>query len=345
MTYLARIAGLCGGLAMCLPGAAAADRQPLTSLGSGQTRPSEPGRHYAVIRRGPIEMVVVDNSAVDDKVLPGHKAGYHGIGSLRHASQPRNLFVPQFSGLNFEHIHDGTAQPRELLFEPRHAPIELRFVSDHAVELYQPPTPHWGLESCMRYTLLEEGVIELAFECIPRRETFKNGYIGLFWASYIDQPESLDIQFLEAGEAARPAGRLVRARTPAHGVDATHLPLGDQRRFPHNKDFPLALVFGESKRRYLEPWYAGTCRGMLFAPVFRREDQVRFSQSPSGAGQGNPAWDFQWFIENYRVGTLYQLHMRVLYAPLEEPVERLEESGHPLRQRIARLARFGGPGN
>ncbi len=300
--------------ALLLGHAGAAEPPARTSLTDPSIRFTVPDKPYVVLRRGPIEAVVVDNRAVDDAVVPDHRAGYHGIGALKHVAQPRNLFVPAYAGLNFEHIHDGTTQSREVLFEPRQATMQLRVIDAHTAELHQPPTPFWGLESCARYELLDHGVVELTFECIPRRVTWKGDYLGLFWASYIGQPQSLDIHFLGSPRNSE----WVRGVTPEHGVRATHRAQGDNPDFVHAADFPLSLVFNFSEYRFVEPWYFGECRGMAFAQMFRTEDQVRFSQSPSGGGASNPAWDFQWFIMTPVVGRRYQLVMRALYLPLPE---------------------------
>ncbi|MBI4658367.1 MAG: hypothetical protein HY735_05905 [Verrucomicrobia bacterium] len=107
----------------------------------------------------------------------------------------------------------------------------------------------------------------------------------------------------------------------------------DRREFRHDPDFPLTLVFNYSEHRYAEPWYFGVCREMAFIQIFRPQDQVRFSQSPSGGGTHNPAWDFQWFIPNPQTGRRYQLIMRALYRKLESnPLNSFESQDHLLGQ-------------
>jgi hypothetical protein len=275
-------------------------------------------KSHIVLERDDVRAVIVNNEPVDDEVLPGHRGGYSGVASLTHRASDKNLFVPFYAGLNFEHIHDGTNQPRDILFEPRHAPMQIKRIDEYTAELYQPPTPHWQLESWLRYQLLEDGDIEMTLECIPRARTFKNDYIGLFFASYIDKPESLDIHFL-----GRPAdqvdadARWIRGVTPEHGKFPTHLAVDDNRNFAHDPNFPLTLVFNKSNYRYTEPWYYGVSGGMAFVLMFRPDDNVRLSQSPSGAGEGNPAWDFQWFVPQYKVGQRYRFVMRAMYLPFE----------------------------
>jgi hypothetical protein len=316
-------------------GAIAAEEPGRTTLSEPSTRYMVPEKPYVVLARGDVEALVVDHRAVDDAVLPGHRAGYSGVAVLRHARRRENLFVPAYAGLNFEHIHDGTTRPREVLFEPRNTPMELRRVDGHTVELYQGPTPAWGLESCTRYELLPDGAIEMTVEFIPRRRGFKNGYIGLFWASYIHRPESGAIHFRGHPEGGDATPRRIEATSPAHGVRATHLAGVDDRSFPHDADFPLTLVFNRSDHRYDEPWYYGVSHGMAFAQVFRPRDEVRFSQSPSGGGEGNPAWDFQVFIPDYEVGRRYTLVMRALYLPYESP-EQVRRAIEPHRLALER---------
>jgi hypothetical protein len=305
----------------------------LTTLSDTTLKFTVPKKPYIVLSRGDVEAVIVDNRAVDDDVLPGHRAGYSGVASLKHAKRRENLFVPNYAGLNYEHIHDGTTQPRDVLFEPRRAPMELRVIDAYTVELYQRPTPTWHLESALRYHMLKDGTIEMTLECIPRRATFRNDYIGLFWASYIHQPESLDIHFKGHAVSGAPAANWIRGVTPAHGTVPTHLATTDNRQFPHEANFPLTLVFNRSKHRYAEPWYYGVSHGMALVLMFRPKDQIRLTQSPSGGGSGNPAWDFQYFIPNYKVGQHYQMVMRAMYLPFESR-EQVERASAPHRKAL-----------
>jgi hypothetical protein len=302
-----------------LSGKARADEPGRTTFTNPAIRYTVPEKPYVVLGRGEVEAIVVDNQAVDDGVLRGHRAGYSGLAALRHSRRRENLFVPAYAGLNFEHIHDGTKQLWEVIFEPRKAPMELRQVDDHTAELYQRPTPYWGLESCLRYELLPDGAIEMTVECIPRRQTFRNGYVGLFWASYIDGPTSGAIYFRghPAGDELTP--RWIEAVSPDHGVRAAHLASDDRRDLKHDLDFPFSLVFSRSGFRYDEPWYYGLSHDMAYAQIFRERDHVLLTQSPSGGGQGNPAWDFQAFISDYEVGRRYTIVMRALYLPYRSP--------------------------
>ncbi len=300
----------------------------VTSLTNTKVRYESCTSPMKILKRGNVEAIIITNESFDGPNLPGHRAGYSGVASLKHSSNNRNLFVPAYAGLNFEHIHDGTTEALVEKFEPRRFPMELRVIDDHTVELYQPPTGNWKLESCGRYQLLEDGTIEYTFECIPRAVAYRNGYIGLFWASYIDRPEEKSIHFKGRRRDEVSGSRWIEAITPRHGTDSTHAPA----RFPElpkvDDDFPLTLVNHPSQHVYTEPWYFGVSHGMAFVQMFRERDRIWLAQSPSGGGPTNPAWDFQWFVPDPQLGQAYGFVMRAAFQPFEsrEQVERVTRS-------------------
>ena len=95
--------------------------------------------------------VIVDNAAVTGgSLLAEHRAGYNGVAQLTHKNRPANVFRAPYAGLNYEHIHDGTLTVSAEKFEPRVSSLQLRVVDGRTVELYQPPTKNWKLESSRR---------------------------------------------------------------------------------------------------------------------------------------------------------------------------------------------------
>lgn len=324
--------------AMLVPTAYCQTAHPLaapgvTSLTNAGVAYQTTDQHHVVLQRGDVTAIIVDNAAVDSPELPGHLAGYNGVASLKHRSRDSNFFVPSIAGLNFEHIHDGTAAGLREAFEPRVFPMQLRIIDEYTAELYQPPTGNWGLESCGRYELLQDGTIEYTFECIPRAGGYRHGYIGLFWASYVHQPEDKAIHFQGRRRDSDAPPRWIKAVTPEHGVDSTHPPVDYPYTIQIDTDFPLTLVNHPSKYVYTDPWYYGISHSMAFAQMFRPADQIWMAQSPSGGGNGNPAWDFQWFIPDYRIGEAYGFKMRAAYIPYESH-EKIERATRPHREAL-----------
>lgn len=319
-----------------------------TSLTDPGVKYTVPDRHYVVLKRAEITAVIVDNEAIDVPECPGHKAGYNGIAVLKRTGHDTNYFVPSVAGLNFEHIHDGTlAIDKAERFEPRQFPMQLRVIDEHTVELHQPPTPNFGLESCSRFRLAQDGTIEYTFECIARRDKFRQGYIGLFWASYIQQPEATAIHFVgrkAADDGSDQPPALIRSTSPRHGVDSTHPPSSSLRakagrpRFEPKLDpaFSLTLVNHPSPFVYTQPWFYGVRHGLAFVQEFRTEDQIWFAQSPSGGGNGNPAWDFQWFIPDYKVDEAYGFTMQAQLLPFKDQ-KALEDDTRTARERLTKL--------
>ena len=48
-------------------------------------------------------------------------------------------------------------------------------------------------------------------------------------------------------------------------------------------------MFNRSSYGYTDPWYYGVIHGMALVLMFRPQDKIRMTQSPTGGDSGNPA--------------------------------------------------------
>lgn len=267
---------------------------------------------HATFKVGDLTAVIGDNEAYGE-----HRAGYNGVHRLTHRAEPETLFVPPYVGLNFEHIFEGDQELRgdsRILFEPRRSPMAFRKISDAEAELHQPPTPTFHLESWTRFKLVPPHYIDFEFRCRPHQHAFRFGYIGLFWASYINAPEDKSLCF-------RSDKRWVQYCTPKHNSHSTVLHRNDRTRLSFDPGARDSLFQNFSPLRFDEPFYYGHFRGQTWILMFDRTEGIRFSHSPSGGGFNralettNPAWDFQFVIPKYEVLKDYGFRARAVYRP------------------------------
>ncbi len=262
---------------------------------------------------GDLTAVVGDNAAAGE-----HRAGYNGLWSLTHRAEPANLFVPTVAGLNLEHIFDGDRmdrdQTRRIFFEPRNAPMTFRRVSATEAELHQPPTPTFHLESWTRFTLVAPHYVDMHFRFRPTQHAFTYGYIGLFWASYINAPEDRSIYF-------RQGGIWQQLCSQRHNDESTVRHRDDRFDLRFSEGYPDCLYKNLSPLRFDEPFYYGFFRQQTFILMFDRVEGIRFTHSPSGGGVNkemqttNPAWDFQYLLPKYEVKREYAFRARLTYRP------------------------------
>jgi hypothetical protein len=202
--------------------------------------------------------------------------------------------------------------------------MTFRKLSATEAELHQPPTPTFHLESWTKFTLTPPHYVDMAFRCVARQHAFRNGYIGLFWASYINGPEDKSIYF-------RNAGLWQQLCSQQHNDESTVRHKDDKLELKFREDFGACLFRSLSPLRFDEPFYYGHYKGMIAILMFDRTEGIRFSHSPSGGGvtkelqTSNPAWDFQYLVPRHEVNKEYGFRCRLAYRERCSRAEVLKE--------------------
>ncbi|MDH5399365.1 MAG: hypothetical protein OEX02_14535 [Cyclobacteriaceae bacterium] len=258
---------------------------------------------------GNLSAVFVNNNAYG----PRHRVGYSGIAELHHTAQDSSPFVPEYAGINYEHVMSGIVP--DDIFEPRRPPMYLARDGDDGVFLYQKPTPQSKVESITHFKLVAPHYIDFTFRfVIHDMAYYPHDYAGIFWASYIDTPKDKKIYF-KGIEGNNNEEKWIASYSESHGDKSTHKSLEDKHNFFFADDFPISLANHFSDYRYTQPFYYGLFHNMAFAFLFESSEGIRFSQSPTGGGEHNPAWDFQYLVPDVQPGKEYAFRARFIYKP------------------------------
>jgi hypothetical protein len=270
---------------------------------------------HATFNIGDLTAAIGDNEAEGD-----HRSGYNGVWSLTHRTGTRSLFVPAYAGLNHEHIFNGDAEAdAKIFFEPRNAPMTFRKVSDSEAELHQPPTPTFHLESWTNFMLVEPHYLDMTYRCVAHQHVFHRGYIGLFWANYINAPADKSMYFL--GGLEKEASGWTQLCTPRHNDESTVYHRDDKFDLTFEKSSKETLYRNLSPLRFDQPFFYGLFDEHVWIVMFDQMAGIRFTHSPSGGGGNaqrqttNPAWDFQFIIPNYDVTKPYSFKARTIFRP------------------------------
>jgi hypothetical protein len=271
--------------------------------------------HHVELQGGDLTAVIGDNTAFQE-----HRAGYNGVWSLKHREAEKSIFVPGIAGLNLEHILTGAKlSDTATFFEPRNSPMELKVLNENSVELFQPATFASKVESRTRFTLKSPHYLDMEFTCIPRSDIFSEGYLALFWASYINAPEDKSMYFLGGLDSQRDQWTQLCTQfhldqsTVRHRKDETHLAFAEDGRD--------ALFKEISRLRFDSPFFYGNFEELIWLVMFDRAEGVRLTHSPSGGGgndllkTSNPAWDFQFIVDKPKVGERYGFKVRTVLRP------------------------------
>lgn len=304
----------------------------ISPLVFGQDREGKEGTDYAKFQVSRLTCVIGNNHAKGV-----HRAWYNGVFSMVSPDQEETPYVPIVAGVNLEHFFD--AQPphsdERIFFEPRSQPMTFTRLSATTAELRQKATPHYGVESYILFELKEPYYVDYTYTCIPRKADLAGGFLGVFWASYINAPLDKSYYFIGAnGSLDKPFWE--QFLTQNHDRDSTLRHVSDNAEL-NFLDGPPSLWRRVSQQRYTVPFYYGRFRNMVLIYAFQSDQIIRFAHSPSGGGpaegrdQSNPAWDFQMIVPNYKINQPYTLKMRVIYKPWVDRADVLQEAGRYLK--------------
>ena len=312
------------------------------------------GTHEASMNSGNLFGRLVDNIAN----AKGQGSGFH---PLYHRLYPdRPIFRPEFVGLNFEHVFNGTAADKDrCMFTPRKDPCELMTHSMQRASLHWPKDhSSWDMSCAMTYTLAAPNAIDITFEATPYAALFPMGYVAFMWASYMNRTRERRIHFI--GRDAEREGWISFGDDLNDSFETGTVSFFGLPGLPYEEGAQTLNTIEHPTKKFLKPLYYGLLDGdndpatrddtLVYIVMFDQTESIRFALwnfIKDASGQPDPhspAWDWQYVVRNPQPGKTYGYRARVIIKPFvsREDVEREYEVWHASRARKASARVFEG---
>ncbi|HOX36914.1 MAG TPA: hypothetical protein PL033_02905 [Candidatus Brocadiia bacterium] len=289
-----------------------------------------------------------------------HRRGYNGVASLIPAQTGNNLFVPTFSGMNYETIELTGLPPfkREgaSRFEPRSDPMSIERADAGSATLVQPETSHAGVSARIVFRVEEPHYLHQRIELTFNRQFCPEGTpceFNSLWASYIHMPTDRRIYLkpdMNSGTElsgwigitkedhsspemivkALPSDREISAEEHLSNMESES-PENPAQRLPLDAPpWPLSASLGRIP--YPARFYYGLVHdGLMMLMMFRQPERFRIAYSPCGAGKEpawNPAWDYILHLDDAQTGVVYAWELCLCVKPFAGRGDALNEYNH-----------------
>ncbi len=244
-----------------------------------------------------------------------------------------NLYRDDAVGMNFEHIFNGAKEQFDIsMFTPRQDPCHLKQVGMNRYEIYWPDKgSKWGMKARMVYDFSEEHQVDLVFECTPAVDIYSQGFAAMMWASYMQSAHDRKIYFW--GKEGDRTGWVAFGEGTGQNIEVgtvSHLSVPD---LPYEEDSQTLNLIEHPDKKFITPFYYGVIDGdhdlatlndkLLYLVLFDQTDPIRFAMwnffrdETGNPDKHSPAWDWQYVIQNPKVGESYGYRARVVVKPFQ----------------------------
>lgn len=265
--------------------------------------------------------------------------------------------MPQYAGLNYEHIWLDGMPPYSgkdgSPFEPRCEPMRVEEADEGHVVLVQPETSHSHVSACITFTVEEPHYLHQHIELTCHQRFCEEGRPNRFrslWASYIHMPPDRHVYARTDWRSGNDLASWFGITKESHAAEhyqvrllpddrelsaAQHLEamlsqdfLSDEELSSLPQDVWPAHALPRATDAPLS-FYYGLCHGpQLFLMMFRQADRFRLAYSPSGGGREpvwSPAWDYVLHVDDARPGETYLWDVCLVVKQYQGRADVLEE--------------------